>query len=392
MSLQIQEAAVDELRDGHRVLDPVSGQEILATALGGGFVNRVLHSEAFDEPEWSRVNGTITPNAIAGPEEFGTDADLFVEANDTAAEHEVFQLLTGSDGPPSFGIFCKPAGRDFVTLFARSNATPTDWTRLHVDLVSLNTALETSGGGGIVGDPYLIDLGGGWVRIGMQFVRVDNNPTDLEWGLFTGDAFQSITYDGDGSSGVYVFGAHQQNDRWLSFYEPTTTASVTRSGDSGADIDSLPSTGSLLGSSLYVRAVMQGYPEQSSGPQLIVSTAHPVAHLLDCRSRRARLTFWDSGGTRFILGSPDRPCESGDLVEAAARFQDNGAGVDMTMTAEFSVNHGATVQATMDVPRETDWGDTDSKVAPNKGDHSLIHAFVTDEFKTLEELRTMAGF
>lgn len=388
MPLEVREAAVDVLRDDHWVTDPTSGLAVRSTFLEGAGTNRAIKSEEFDATEWSKVNGTITANAISPPEEGGgAAADLFVEANDVSAKHEVFQLIAaGSGGPPSFGLFAKPAGRNFATIYAGDSGDAANIGLAHYDMVTG----QVSNPGNDFDSVWVLDLGNGWVRLVVEMGGPPNAYTDIEWGLYLGDAFGSIEYDGDGASGVYLWGAMQRNERRFDSYIPTTTAKVTRSPDIGPDLPALAST-DILGTSYYMRSVVTANENQSGGPRFDVGgNPNPIMQMWRS-SKKVRSHFFDSGGTRYTNEGPSLACTVGDLVECAYRFVDNGVGVDMTIIQEGSVNHGPVTQQSYDVPRETAFGSTDANLAPVTSD-GLIHCRAVDQLRTLEELRAEAGF
>lgn len=387
MAIKVYEAAVDELRDDHWAPNAI-GNTFRTTLYAVGSTNEALKSEQFDAAEWSAVNGTVTANAIAGPEEFGTDADLFVEANDVAAKHEIFQSITPGDSNfRAWSVFAKPAGRNFITLFLRDPDTGGE-TRLHVNLITGQWSVEQIGGGAgqnSLADGVYPDLGDGWIRPTLGGARPNNFYTDLEFGVYLGDAFESITYDGDGSSGVYLWGGQLEpnGQSGSRAYTSTTTASVSTSSDSNITLPSLPST-DALDVSFYVRGVQQ-YAGGSTLVQFRIGDDY---------------TFQVHGANQTRVHSPSDPLRDspttvripGDIFESHFRIQDNGAGNPSTLYVASCVNEGVVQENSFDHTRATDFSSTNVVMQLAGSGAGIQHFRGVDQLRTLEQLRAEAGF
>jgi len=73
------------------------------------------------------------------------------------------------------------------------------------------------------------DLGNGWYRCEVTATATATASTTLSVQLGTGD--QGISYTGDGTSGIYIYGAQLEQGAFPTSYIPTSGATATRSAD-----------------------------------------------------------------------------------------------------------------------------------------------------------------
>jgi hypothetical protein len=77
-------------------------------------------------------------------------------------------------------------------------------------------------------NPFIQNFGNGWYRIGATFTA---NQASNNFILFLFDASGNVSYTGDGTSGLFVFGAQIEVGSVATSYIPTTAAAVTRNAD-----------------------------------------------------------------------------------------------------------------------------------------------------------------
>jgi hypothetical protein len=77
-------------------------------------------------------------------------------------------------------------------------------------------------------NPFIQNFGNGWYRIGATFTATQASNNFI---LFLYDASGNVSYTGDGTSGLFVFGAQVEVGSVATSYIPTTTASATRNAD-----------------------------------------------------------------------------------------------------------------------------------------------------------------
>jgi hypothetical protein len=169
--------------------------------------NKFLRSQEFDSASWTKSNSTISANAITAPN--GTlTADKLIETA-TNSVHNINQnfVMVGSH---SLSIYAKAGER----------------TRIALQLGSVSAIFDLSNGSVVSGaGAFINDEGNGWYRC-----VISNTPSNINCIIYIVSG-TSTTYLGNGTSGVYIWGAQLEQSTYPTSYIPTTTASVTRPQD-----------------------------------------------------------------------------------------------------------------------------------------------------------------
>jgi hypothetical protein len=181
--------------------------------------NLALQSEAFNTT-WSPVqllafNSGSVINTTGTLDPYGTNVADLIVPNAVSDQHRVDQTTTSVSGSYTFSVFMKAAGYNFGRL------------RIGTVGATFNLASGTIGStdAGIVSS--IQPFGNGWYRCVIskassaanEVIRININQA------LTGD------YSGNGTSGLYVFGAQYETGSVATSYIPTTTAAVTRNAD-----------------------------------------------------------------------------------------------------------------------------------------------------------------
>jgi hypothetical protein len=190
--------------------------------------NICLQSAAFGTSPWGTVSTTVTVNTSATADPFnGNTADKLV-ANSGLANHwlERNSVQTGNH---TFSVFAKAAEYGFIRL-------------IDVNASRYNASFTLSGSGSSSGTGSSIqNYGNGWYRCVVTYDGGGASVYNSLIGIPT--AATTINYNGDGTSGVYIFGAQLETGSIATSYIPTTTAAITR----GADVINKTGVSSLIG-------------------------------------------------------------------------------------------------------------------------------------------------
>ena len=182
--------------------------------------NLALQSENFGTT-WNPANmlafgsGSVL-NTTATLDPYGTNVADFIVGNTTVGQHRFDQTTTSVSGSYTLSVFVKAGGYSF--------------TRLRIGLAGavfdLSSGVVVTTDAGITSS--IQSFGNGWFRciIGKaasaanEIIRINMQPTS-----------STADFAGDGTSGIYVFGAQYETGSVATSYIPTTTAAVTRNAD-----------------------------------------------------------------------------------------------------------------------------------------------------------------
>jgi len=187
----------------------------------GSSTNLVLQSEALDAADWIKANTTVTANAAVAPDG-NTTADKLVEGA-VSGGHYIYQLVSVTGGNTyTLSVYAKAAERTVLSI------SPYDGVSSYVADFDLANGTITV----IAGNPTakITQLANGWYRCELTFT-VDPAATTLTAEFVVRQVVGGGPYLGDGTSGIYLWGAQLEQLPFASSYIPTATAQVTRAGD-----------------------------------------------------------------------------------------------------------------------------------------------------------------
>jgi hypothetical protein len=187
--------------------------------------NNLTYSQQFDHANWTKTRCSISADAIAAPDNT-TTADKLVE--DSSDNTHLMQQSITPDGssPYVFSVYAKADERDWIRLFISTGGFPSQPTIFY----NVNTGVV----GTVSGSPEeygIEDAGNGWYRC--WFTRTSDAAVASNFIINVCDADNSASYQGDGSSGVYLWQADAQSNTSTAPTSPilTTSAAVTRAKD-----------------------------------------------------------------------------------------------------------------------------------------------------------------
>jgi len=188
--------------------------------------NLLTYSEQFDNTAWTKTRASVTANAAVAPDGT-TTADKILESTDTNS-HFINQSISVSN-PTTYAlsIFLKGAERTVCDIITASgNGT---YSAISVNLSALTIgAPKTSGLPSAASSSSITYVGNGWCRVNMPFVGSTTGFSGCQIRLTDGS---TDSYTGDGTSGIYVWGAKIESGAFSTSYIPTTSAAVSRSSD-----------------------------------------------------------------------------------------------------------------------------------------------------------------
>jgi len=186
--------------------------------------NLITYSEAFDNAYWTKNGASIT-SGFTSPDGT-TNAFKLVEDTSTGV-HRIYQTSTvTSSTNVSISIYVKYAGTRWVFIRNAENNVGR-----YFDLVDGVTG--GTGGLGIPDNSLMVAMGDGWYKISVSNTNTSAARLEL-WMTKTEQATFSTPYTGDGTSGVYIYGAQLEEGSYATSYIPTSGSAATRVAESSS--------------------------------------------------------------------------------------------------------------------------------------------------------------
>lgn len=211
----MQTAAADQPRFDY---DPIT-LACKGLLIEGGRTNLLTYSSEFVNAAWVKTNSTIVENNATAPD--GTlTADKLVE-NTSNTPHYLYQVATTAAGSVTVAYRVKASGRDYLQIRLQEDGA--FLARAEFNL-STGTAIPISGS-----VAKIVALKDGWYLISLTATSAGSSTFQTQLWLYNDTPVS--TYTGDGTSGIYVWGAQIEAGAFPSSYIPTTTAAITRAAD-----------------------------------------------------------------------------------------------------------------------------------------------------------------
>ncbi len=184
------------------------------------------YSEQFDNAAWTKTRCSITADLALSPDGSMT-SDKMIEDTTANASHEISQAISFTTGVVSCDVFLRAGERMFARVLLSDGATGS----IYVD-VNLSTGEHSdvvSSGSWTGASAEICYAGYGLYRVYISGVAASGTGKILT--VYASPALGVVAYTGDGSSGIYIWGANIYAGSGPTSYLPTTSAGVTRAAD-----------------------------------------------------------------------------------------------------------------------------------------------------------------
>lgn len=303
--------------------------------------NYFQRSESFDNAYWTASALTVTADNTANPNDGATTADRLMETA-VSSGHNIVTAVTHAATPTTVSVFAKANGRDWLEIATVDSAATVkrsffDLTNGVVGTTSTNTTSA------------IVSVGNGWYRISQTWTSPAAGAGQVYFELSTNGS--TISYLGDITKGVYMWGAQLEQASSLGSYLPTTSATrtsslrtrdaVDNSGDTAADYfaflcqETPPDAGSLRqGIARLSRTYMRVPAAQTDYGSSIIN--RPKMNNIKSGSSYAASfdddtsVVWSARKTVNSISTPEAPANSS--VESPATIGTLPASVTISFT------------------------------------------------------------
>jgi hypothetical protein len=200
--------------------------------------NSIIYSEDFANSDWTKTASTITSNSIISPDGTLNASKLTEDTSNSTHRISDAIIVSGTGITYTQSIFAKSGGNGRYLRMFRGSGT---YNNAVFDLE--NGTVVTASGNNLI-SVSIEKYPNGWYRCISTYTTQFSNIATY-YGLQNGD---TDSYQGDGTSHIYLWGAQLEEGSYATSYIPSLTGSqTTRSADvcNGAEADFNDSEGVL---------------------------------------------------------------------------------------------------------------------------------------------------
>jgi len=225
--------------------------------------NLITYSEDFSNSYWTKSGASVT-SGFTSPS--ATNNAFKLVENTSNSNHQVYRNTITTTGSFSNTIFVKAAERSKIRLNSGSSSESVSFN------LSNGTIISQTGATG-----KIVSMLNGWYKCTISWNVTSVAAQYLLLGIL--DDSGNASYTGNGSSGVYIWGAQFEVGSYPTSYIPTSGSAVTRN----KDVFTRDGIGSLIGQTEGTIFVDFDYTPHSLNYESIVSLQGTTsAQYLEC--------------------------------------------------------------------------------------------------------------
>ena len=313
---------------------PAAGTFTTLTAqtevLKGTGQNLLTYSQLFTNSFWTKDGSTATASGVTAPDGSSTGQTLTESA--TTAEHRTYQAIVLPIGNTyTWSIYAKPNGRNWIKISGNAGNRSSNFNISSGTLGTVSSGTTST----------ITNAGNGWYRCTMTGVS-SGAPEYVIVNLADADAGtgSSYSYAGNGTSGVFLWGAQLEISSTVNTYIPTTTTAVY--GTPTLSFSGVAGIGLQSDGSLYVQPAGTGALQAQATTSTATGGNARGANAVDWQTSRGAANQVASGQFSLIAGgTANRSASYGSSIV--------GGGSNATSTGSYqSILGGTSNSATGD--------------------------------------------
>lgn len=188
--------------------------------------NLLTYSEQFNDAAWTKANASVTANNTIAPDGT-TTADRLVEdtlnTGHSLAQNGTYAATTAY----SASVFLKQSGRSWAYIQLATvpfGVTTRAWFDLANGQIGTQTNCTAS----------ITSVGNGWYRCAITATTTVGGVSSPAIAVHTALSDNNTSYLGDGTSGIFIWGAQLEAGSFATSYIPTVASQVTRAADAAS--------------------------------------------------------------------------------------------------------------------------------------------------------------
>ena len=277
--------------------------------------NLIPYSEDFSNASWIKTRSSISSNSAISPD--GTlNADKLIEGTSTNT-HSTQNNVTIGNVDTTISVFVKADTRSRVR-FILTDLTTGDY-RVDLNLNNLSV-IENNGGniGSWTNTSYKIEnFTNNWYKVSLTATKGAGSQAALSINLL--DNSGNHAYTGDGTSGIYIYGAQLEQNSYATSYIPTQGAISTRN----QDIANNSGIGSLIGQTegtIFLDFKVLSEDEINANIfNTNKNTANAIAVIRTKSTKKIQVqTFFNSVNANYLATNT---CDIGDRIKLAFKYK-----------------------------------------------------------------------